>query len=247
MADVSKDLGELEREYDTNQIGRYFGLIVGIGLIGGGIYLGISAALTSEKIIWILGGFLAIFLVAIGSFFIRRFLKNRGGTILLYQNGLDVTINGKRYIAPWDEIAAVQEIIERNLVNGIHVSDTYSYFVRLKNDDYFLLDQTFFGVKEIGEIICDETYKRLYPQLLQKIRNGEKVVFGNISIDSGGLSANGKTFLWTYLSGFTWEDGEIKLNDQKGKKVWSELYPNIPNGHIFVAILPEFIRKQFED
>lgn len=236
-------LGALEREYDTNQIGRYLTLVISIGLIGGGAYLIYSAALAREMIIWIMGGILAALLIFIGVMMIRRFLNNRGGTIRLYRNGLEAVINGKSYVGTWDDFEGIQEIITENRVNGIHVSSTYSYFVKLKNGDYFLLDETFFGVKEIGERLRDETFERLYPASLKGIESGEKVNFGKILIDSSGLTTDNRTFLWTQLGDFTIEGGDIKLTDKNGKKVWSEIYANVLNAHVLAVILRDFIKK----
>jgi hypothetical protein len=243
MNEQPPNLGILEYEYDTNQIGRYFGLIAGTSLIGIGLIGFLFALRETEKLIWIIMGLLFIFFSVIGIVLIKRFRDNQGGIVRLYAKGLDVTNNGKKYVALWKEFEWIKEIITENRVNGIHVSNNYLYIVKLKNGEVFSLDQTFFGVKDIGERLSAETLKLFYPQYLREIRNGGRVNFEEIGLDSKGLTVNGKTYLWSGIYGFTIEEGLIEVFPEFGKSIWQKAYADIQNPHVFVKLLEDFVKE----
>ena len=243
MNEQTSNLGEFRRQYDTNQIARYFGLILGIGFIAGGVYFLYLAFKESEPILWAVMGFCFLFTLLLGLFLIKRFRDNRGGAIKIHEKGLDITINNKRYIGTWEDFEWVKEIIIENRAKGFVVSHAYNYIAKLKNGDEFTIDEIFFGVKEVGELLQDKTAKILYPKYLQQIQNGEKVKFGDIYLDLSGITENSKTHLWSNIYGFEVEYGNIEVYPQFGKAIWKGNFANIPNSHIFIKILEHFVRE----
>jgi hypothetical protein len=243
MNEPSPNLGIFEYEYDTNQNSRYFSLLVGCGLLGIGL-IGFALALRGNVlIIWLSMFFLFILFSILGFILVKRFRNNRSGNVKIYAKGLDITIDEKRYVATWKDFEWIKEIITENKANGIWVSNNYQYIIKLKNGDEFVLDNVFSEVQEIGERLSNEIVKLLYPQYLRDIRNGGKVEFDEISMDSAGLSVKDKKHSWSQIERFEIEAGTIEIFAKSGQTIWQKTYSNIQNPRVFVKLLEYFVKE----
>lgn len=243
MSGIDKNhLGQLKSEFSTNQISRYIMLLIGIACLGGGIYFIVKVFLdTREPVILILVSVICLGVSILGVLMIRKFWKTRGGRVELYEKGLAAELNGKRHIAVWSEIASVKELVEAYYVNGVHTSDRYVYTIEKTNGETFAFDNIIFQTKRIGQEIKDQTFDLMYPSALRKIKNGGSVNFDSLTINSNGLSENSERFLWSNLGTVSVKDGIIEITNRDGKPVVEIIYAAMPNAHVLIALLREFI------
>lgn len=235
-------LGKLKSRFSTNQISRYLLLLIGIICLGGGLYFVIKPFLdTKEPVILIVVPAIGLGVCVLGAFILRKFWQSRGRQIELYENGLIANLNGKLHSASWSEIASLTESIEAYYLNGVHTSDRYLYTIEKTDGDSFSFDNIIFQTKHIGQEIKEKTFELMYPPVLQKLKRGEKIHFGSLSIDSNGLSAGSERFLWTSLAAAELKDGMIRVKDVNGKIIAERIYAAVPNAHILTALLKEFI------
>lgn len=243
MSDTNDNsLGELRGEFSTNQISRYVMFLIGLACVAIGLYFVIKPFFdTKETVLLIVVPAIGFGVCALGAFILRKFWKTRGGRIELYENGLIANLSGKRHVTLWKEIASVKETVEAYYINGVHTSDRYVYTIEKTDGDSFSFDNIIFQTKRIGQQIKEKTFDLMHPQALRKLRRGEKIQFGSLSIDSNGLSENSMRFLWSNLNAVKVKDGIIRVKDASGKIIFERPYAATPNAHVLLALLSEFI------
>ncbi len=234
--DNSNNLGNLVGTYDENKTATTTNLIVGLACL----------TLTPVMIIFFLGekeisfnkflfGFVAFFTVIGGIGAVWSSVKNRGGRVRIYENGLEVEKRGKRQIALWNEITVVMEKVEKIFVNNQYIYDRYSYEIEKKDGETFQLSNMISNINEIGMRIKEKTFENLYPQIVAKINGGEQVAFDSLTVDKNGLSG----FPWAEFSSVKLKEGVIEVKDRTGKAVISGAYGATPNAHLLIALLRE--------
>lgn len=234
----SNALGSLISEHKENTTATGSTLVVGFicfGLTVAMIFLFIDEKdISFNKILFALTAIFA-FIGGIGC--ILSYLKNRNGFVQLHENGILAQKGGKKHIAVWDEIAVVKESIEKMYMKGVYVYDRYLYTIKKNNGETFELSNMVSNIDQIGKILNKKTLERLYPNSIEKINNGEQIMFDSLFVDKNGLSG----IPWTKLSKLKVKDGFIEVKDINGKVVVNGSYGATPNAHLLVALLNEHL------
>lgn len=232
------DFGKLISEHQENTTATGSTLLVGLLCFGLTVAMTVfffgEKGISFNRVIFGVGA-LASFLGGIGC--ILSVFKNRGGRVVLYENGLIVEKGGKKHTAIWDEIAVVKESIEKMYLKGSYIYDRYLYMIQKQNGETFELSNMISNIDQIGQVIKTKTLENLYPQAIEKINNGEKVLFDSLSIDKDGLGG----IPWTELSTLKLKDGIIEVIDKNGKSVVKGSYAATPNAHLLVKLLKEHL------
>ncbi len=240
-------LGQQRAEFKENRSATATTLIVGLVSAGLGVILlnmfwfASRNETTFNRVLFAIGG-LAALVGGVAS--VISFWQNRNGRVALHERGVLVERGGKQHIALWDEIVAVTEKVEKMSARGQHLYDRYLYTIEKRGGESFALSNMVSGVDSIGRTIKEETFARLYPQMLEAIERGEKVSFGAVRIDANGMESRGNGYLWTNLSGAKLANGFIEIKDRDGKPVMSGLYGATPNAHILLALLQKYLRLE---
>lgn len=152
------ELGNLISEHKENTNATGSTLIIGF------VCFGLTALMVvfffSEKEISfnkILFGASAIFALLGGIGCVQSFLKNSGGYVEIYENGLIAKKDGKKYIALWEDIADVKESVEKISMKGVYVYDRYLYTIEKKDGEIFELSNMISNIDQIGEILKTKT------------------------------------------------------------------------------------------
>lgn len=231
-------LGKLISEHKENV--KATGLTLFIGLICFGLTIPMTIfflreeSISFNKILFALCGFFSL-IGGIGC--VISFLKNSGGSIEIYENGLVAAKRNKKHTALWEEIAVVKESVEKMYMNGSYVYDRYLYTIEKKNGETFELSNMVSNIEQIGRTIRIKTLGILYPQAKEKISSGGQVSFGLLWIDKNGLSG----IPWAELSTLKLKDGTIQVIDKTGKTVVQGSYAGTPNAHLLIELLEEKI------
>lgn len=238
----SSALGNLVSEHEENKTATGTTLLIGLACFGLTAMLVVffrnEAGISFNKILFAAG---AVFSLLGGVSCIHSFIKNRGGRVAVYENGLTVEKGGKRFIALWSEIATLWEKVEKIYMNGRYIYDRYSYTIEKQNGETFDLSNMISNVDELGRRLKEKTFEHLYPPMTAKIAGGETVLFDSLAVDKNGLGG----IAWAELAGVGLKDGIIEVKDRAGQTVFSGAYGATPNAHLLIALLKE--RLSFEN
>jgi hypothetical protein len=230
------NLGNLISEHTKNKTATGATLLIGLACLGIGAMMWVlfsgEKEMSFNKFLFGFGGLAGI---GGGISCIWTVLTNRGSRVALYKNGLIVEKGGRRQTALWDEIGVVKETIEQVFFRGKYVYDRYSYTIEKKNGETFNLSNMISDVEQIGRLVKEKTFERLYPEAVEKINRGEKIRFDLLELDKNGFGGAA----WTDFSGFRIKDGMIEVKDKGGKAIVSSAYGAMPNVHLLIALLKE--------
>lgn len=232
------ELGNLISEHKGNETAT--GSTLMIGFVCFGLAVGMGALFFGEKEISfnkILFAFTGIFAIVGGIGCVQSFVRNRGGSVALYENGIVAEKGGKRHTARWDDIAVLYESVEKIYMKGVYVYDRYLYTIKKYDGEEFVLSNMIADIDEIGRILKRKTLENLYPQTKEKIANGEKVMFDSLFVDKNGLSG----IAWTELSKVKVKDDLLKVKNKEGKTVVHGSYGATPNAHLLLKLLEEHL------
>lgn len=235
------ELGNLISTHEENTTATGSTLL--IGLLCFGLTVGMIFLFFGEKEISfnkILFGASSVFALLGGIGSVLSFLKNKGGRVELYENGLVAEKGGKKHVANWDEIAVVKESVEKMYMKGSYIYDRYLYTIEKTDGKIFELSNMVADIAEIGRVIKQKTLERLYPQAVQKINNGGQVLFASLTVDKNGLSG----IPWTQLSSVNVNEGIIEVKDRSGKTIVNGSYAATPNAHLLVALLEKYLLQK---
>ncbi|MBX7172674.1 MAG: hypothetical protein K1X72_17020 [Pyrinomonadaceae bacterium] len=230
------ELGQLLSEHKENA--KATGSTLLIGFICFGLTIPMTVLFLQEKSLSfnkILFGLCGIFSLIGGIGCVQSFLKNRGGSVEIYENGLIANKGGKKHVALWEEIAVVKESIEKMYMKGSYIYDRYLYTIEKKNGETFELSNMVSDIDQIGQTIKVKTLGILYPQAKEKINKGEQVLFDSLFVDKNGLSG----IPWAELSALRVKEGTIEVVDKRGKSLVKGSYAATPNAHLLVKLLEE--------
>lgn len=232
------ELGNLISEHKGNETAT--GSTLMIGFVCFGLAVGMVALFFSEKEISFnkfLFAFTGIFALVGGIGCVQSFLRNQGGNVAFYENGIVAEKGGKRHTARWDEIAVLYESVEKIYMKGVYVYDRYLYTIKKQNGEEFVLSNMIADIAEIGRVLKRKTLENLYPQAKEKIADGEKVMFDSLFVDKDGLSG----IEWTQLSKVKVKDDLLEVKNKAGKTVVQGSYGATPNVHLLLKLLEEHL------
>lgn len=241
-------LGALRSEHAVRGLNRWSSLVFGIIFLGSaassvGFGLLSTVATLSSR-----GGFRADGLIAglivggplglLGGFLLFHAWRSWPLAAALFEKGVGYRDRkGARALA-WGDFDAVWQSITRRYVNGVYAGTTHIYRARVRGGDTIVLDDRLRDVSTLGEALVKATASALLPAALRAYEGGERVDFGPISLDRGGLHSGGKSLPWAEVKKVKIERGQISV-DRDGKWfAWTRAtVPQIPNFYVLVTLL----------
>ncbi len=212
----------------------------------------------------ILGG-IGIPLASIAS--INFALASKGMWVLVYPSGLFIRRKKEVVALPWDELSVVQfenfpDSIKLEIwYNTPDATRAYSAEERLE-----LVDAAFFEMKkastmgssltlvrgdakganlsnilikfpELSKTIQIETFRRWYPNVLERLREGGAIMFGVFSVTLAGITNGTKFLSWADFGTLKRKQKIYIINQKKKWGAWAKISAvTIPNWHLFEAL-----------
>lgn len=232
------EFGNLISEHKGNETATGSTLMIGLACFG--LTVGMIVLFFGEKKISFnkfLFAFTGIFALIGGIGCIQSFLRNQGGKVGLYENGIIAEKGGKRHTAQWNEIAVLYESVEKIYMKGVYIYDRYLYTIKKQSGEEFVLSNMIADIAEVGRVLKRKTLENLYPQAKEKIANGEKVMFDSLFVDKNGLSG----IAWTELSKVKVKDDLLEVKNKERKAVVHGSYGATPNAHLLLKLLEEHL------
>ncbi|MFD7643844.1 DUF6585 family protein [Kitasatospora sp. NPDC059795] len=204
-----------------------------------------GAAMTGLIVMCLVG--LALFVLP-GLIFIWRLTqvpnlnKKQGAKrIHCFEHGVVAGDRAGRPVAfRWDDAAVLQQITRR-YVNGFHTVTTYLY--TLYRPDGTSVELTGFYADPVvwGAAFQHEITRSQLPGVLDVVRRGGTVRFGDIAVNAGGVAnARSGSLAWPEVERIEVKDGTVFVSKAGKLFGWSNTpVHRIPNFFVFLAVVDE--------
>lgn len=258
LAEITSRLGEPLATYRTNMRRVAWRLTLGI------VLLIIAAA--AHYVVW--SGevrlprhahawkFIIILLVgspAAGSYLVYFAVRGMKLWVLEYPSGLFVWHRGRVLAFPWDEIRAIQfrglsakSTIKRTddtvwfdlERGGGRVFGTTLWLTRTDGEQV-AMTSTLDGFPDLCQHIQEETYRRLFPEQLAALRDGQSITFGAIKCDEMGITVGRHSLPWKDFGEIVRHGDklEIKRAGKKKKRFSVCALQLVVNPHVLLGIV----------
>src|SRR5258708_18727197 len=185
--DETYPLGQLKALYELtseNEI-RLAGLAIGILILGlGCFWLGFNSEDNNSKLLLIPTG-IGLLLGAIYlfySWYIRRDVH-----VLVYDEGLTVIQKDNMVTHRWDDIESIFQNFKVASIGGIRGRTSKIYIIVPKKGAPLEFTEILPNVDELGNTIHQEITTRRLPEDIKRLKAGERLRFGSLSIDNTGI------------------------------------------------------------
>jgi hypothetical protein len=161
--------------------------------------------------------------------------------VTLYEGGIEYTDNhGSRKYA-WDVIEGLYLHIVRYYYYAIIPTGTaYQATVQLRGGETLILDNRLSKIKQLCERFDERLAAVQMPKYLDKIQTGQRVEFGALSIDQGGIYQQNKALKWAEVGKVTLEEGMLSISKQGKWGNWAKFrFSEIPNAALFYPLAQE--------
>lgn len=180
----------------------------------------------------------ALLLIGLLLYTLRRLIRAHRW-VKVYPQGLKVARPGRQeLVIPWKEI------------HGLNTSTTRQSFLLWKSrpKHSLTLDTTQHGrvhldhriqqIEDLIEIVKEQVYPLLFPELKSRFHQGQSIAFGRIQLSRQGLMIDQSELPWSYIKGLTARDGQliVKLSSQKDRRIPVQ---DIQNIDLFIRLIKE--------
>ncbi|EFH88295.1 DUF6585 family protein [Ktedonobacter racemifer] len=143
----------------------------------------------------------------------------------------------------WEKIQ-VWRSVTRYYRYKVYSGTSYAYTIRSQDGHQVKLANPL-DVQRVGEIICNEVTKRLFPQAIQSYHAGQTLRFGPLSLSQQGIVHGFFTLAWTDVASITVQNGFIVIMSRQSRRfTWAKVaFSKIPNGFIFLALVDSLLKS----
>ena len=158
----------------------------------------------------------------------RRWLPSP--TVSLDETGVVYESRGARRAMAWDELTEVTfEVLRFNVPTlfGSREEKAYSTVLRAQ-DRAIVLHESLDATPAVLAAARRAVVARRYPAELARLRSGEAVRFGEVTVGLESLVLRKRTIPWSDVRSFGFNDGYFRVGTAKGRlEVPSHLIPNV--------------------
>ncbi|MFD0366544.1 DUF6585 family protein [Streptomyces sp. NPDC127114] len=192
---------------------------------------------------------------ALGWFLWRSFRPPPAGLrpeeyVYLYERGLVCPgAGGAARAVPWRAVTAMHQDVTRTYVNGGYTGTHYAYRLLTGGGQGvtvggFLNEETVAGpadsqIRELAQIVLDETVRRALPSAVTALEAGERVAFGEVAVDGRGIALPSGTAPWERVRGCEWRGDGLVVVRTAGAGRWAREAKDIPDFPVFWTLVKE--------
>ncbi|MEU7019225.1 DUF6585 family protein [Streptomyces sp. NPDC046203] len=173
-----------------------------------------------------------------------------GEYVYLYEQGLVCpAADGGARAVPWRSVTAMRQDVTRTSVNGGYTGTHYAYRLSLGGAREvtvggFLDEETArppdgSQVRELAQIVLDETVRRALPPAMSALEAGERVVFGEVALAGSGIGLPSGTAPWERVRRCEWRGDGLVVVRTAGAGRWTRESKEIPDFPVFWALVKE--------
>ncbi|MFE5298925.1 DUF6585 family protein [Streptomyces sp. NPDC056632] len=178
--------------------------------------------------------------------------------VYLYERGLVCPGEGgpARAVA-WRCVTAMHQDVTRVHVHGGYAGTHYAYRLRTGARSGvtvggFLDEETVprpadSQIRELAQIVLDETVRRAMPPAVDALEAGEAVVFGEVSLYGHGIGLrSGRVVPWERVRRCDWRGDGLVVVRTTGAGRWTREAKDIPDFPVFWALIKELFPQARE-
>ncbi len=178
---------------------------------------------------------------AMGVAAIRGAFGSRRLQILVYPGGFVSQRDHEAGVVwRWEDVKII------HLQKNSNVPVMFTYTLRHKDGEMLTFDHHLeFIENQFGARVQHELCRRMLPQLLQSLFDGEQAGFGTLLVSREGLH-NFEGFVhWNQIANLTLDGDQLSIRKWGGDvgAIWSVPYENVPNLAVFFALAHLFLRE----
>jgi hypothetical protein len=139
--------------------------------------------------------------------------KNNNTSVTQYAEGL-IYVNKDNIaeIIRWDNVGNVWQDFFDQYFNGIHTHHRRRIKIKLKNSDKkFEFTEKLFNIEDLADSVHNSVTPFLLKSMAKKLKNGEELNFGKITINSEGIFFKRKFLPWNETAGIYLESGYVVI------------------------------------
>jgi hypothetical protein len=144
--------------------------------------------LIKESEIGVVLGLFGLIPLLCGLYGLQWFVRKQ--SIKVYENGFVCKQSGETQTVFWHDIQEFNEAITLYIVQGVPVRKR-EHSVTASGDQTIVMGQHIRNVAKIGERIRQETFKRKFPDALDRILKGQAIRFGSVVLTKDTLTIEG--------------------------------------------------------
>jgi hypothetical protein len=185
----------------------------------GGIFLGLLALAS------LVGAFLLV----------RSALRGRSYQgAAFYKEGLAWIDNNGLHTLRWDQVEEIYFSITVRYVNGIKGATIYTTDFHFSEKGRLHMDNSYKDFSKWMDYLQDRVMTALLPRFLQQFENGQRIGFGNFSLDKDHLYYNTIGISWDQVVNIEFQKGNVVVNTG-GLFPWAKVkIAKVPNLNVFL-------------
>lgn len=184
---------------------------------------------------------------ATGTYFLRNALGHQKSRAFLFDDGI-LHFDGDRFsVVRWADVESVQDAEAPFSFGGQRVFSKRGITITDRQGQSTTFTEVFYHIEELANVIRKEVALRQVPRLLERLRAGEALPFGRLTLLAEGLSLDGHFLRWDEVASV--ETGPIIYIEKKGRRwlTWGSISANeVPNLFAFVQLSQKLLKPQEE-
>ncbi|MEU8620604.1 DUF6585 family protein [Streptomyces sp. NPDC048623] len=182
-----------------------------------------------------------------------------GEYVYLYERGLVCPGEGGAVprAVPWRAVTAMHQDVTRTSVNGAYTGTHYAYRLLTGGqrpgvtvggflDEERVARPADSQIRELAQIVLDETVRRALQPAVTALEAGERVAFGEVALDGAGLVLPSGTAPWERVRGCEWRGDGLVVVRTTGAGRWAREAKDIPDFPVFWALVKELFPQARE-
>jgi hypothetical protein len=246
----ANELGSMLGIFKVTAINTWINAILGILLIGASGSLGIYtvydtfAQLIRYGPVTVVETVLAPFILGLllllpGILATINAYINWNKSVVVYEYGLAYSDNRGVQVWCWQDIEWFYVAVTKR-----YTSTSHQYILQKKNGSKLKLDNKFKNIKFLGSLIGRKIAPYQYRKLLHKIRAGQTVRLGQVSIGRHNLAINKKAYSWDEVDAFELKNGYAGIKKRGGGWFSGAKAPvsTIPNLDALFTVVAQIVK-----
>ncbi|MFN8374230.1 MAG: DUF6585 family protein [Anaerolineae bacterium] len=222
-------------------------VILALVLGGMGVFFAVGAfadtsSRSSSDSSMIMFGLLAFFFIGFAVFTLVKWWGNRGVYVQAYSGGVARIKGTKTEEFRWDDVRAVWQSVTKHYRNGIYTGTTYLYTVQTADNRMLKFSNEIKGIEQLGQLIQNESTKRLFPKMVAAYNAGQTVPFGQFTLSKEGVGHKNKYLTWAEIEGTQVNNGYVTFKKQGKWFNWANVpVASIPNLIVFLSLIDHVV------
>ena len=238
-------LGTLQAQYRAKLAilsGRAVAILTLIGILGGAGLLAYDIILTHGTSPWIL---LGVALLGAGLWLGINALRYYGLHIYVFTEGLVRVKGDKSTVVRWDQVKTMWQKVHRRFISSFYLGTAHAYTLQRDDGKKFIFNDALKNVEFLGGTLLREVNSRLLPDVIAKYDAGEPVTFGKLSVSIHGISIGEEIVLWNQIKGVQVVKGALAINKDGKWLNWPGVKAaKIPNFPLFLALVDYVLKRR---